>query len=258
MAVELALRDLPEYTKQRVVVFIDGQNLYHTCAEVFHHPLCHPHLLSAQLAAGRRLVETRFYTGIHDPRKYPEYHGRVDRRLKAMQAHGATVVTRRLSYVPKWVPTRRLELPDPRASLGQVRAGELVAAEVGAEKGIDVAVALDLVRYAREGRFDVAVLVSRDRDLHGAVEEVHAIGREKREVLQVEVAFLTPLDRGPFATSPPFNRVNWITRPMFQECIDLTNYTVLPVRAEEAAVAAEEVESVVVSDEPGEAGAAQG
>jgi hypothetical protein len=37
----------------RVMVFIDGQNLYKSCHELFRHPLCHPHLLAEHLAGPR-------------------------------------------------------------------------------------------------------------------------------------------------------------------------------------------------------------
>jgi uncharacterized LabA/DUF88 family protein len=36
---------------------------------------------------------------------------------------------------------------------------------VGQEKGIDVRIALDVVRHARENKFDVAVIFSQDQDL---------------------------------------------------------------------------------------------
>jgi hypothetical protein len=47
----------------KVLVFIDGQNLYKTCRSLFGHPLCHPHLLAQHLVGGRRHIECRFYTG---------------------------------------------------------------------------------------------------------------------------------------------------------------------------------------------------
>ena len=52
----------------RVMVFVDGQNLYKTCAELFGHPLCHPHLLAEHLAGTRtrNRVACRFYTGRPD------------------------------------------------------------------------------------------------------------------------------------------------------------------------------------------------
>lgn len=225
MPESVLLRDLPEYARQRVVVFIDGQNLYHRSKKTFGHPLCHPHLLAEKLADGRRLIETRFYTGIHDPRKRPEQHGAMDRRLKAMQSHGVTTITRRLSYVSNWVPRPGQNLPDANEHLGTVQPGELLAMEVGAEKGIDLALGLDLVRYAREGRYDVAVLVSRDRDLHEAAEEVHRIGTEKQEVLVVELVLPVNAEQGPFKHSKPYDGVRWLTRPMFDACIDTTDYS---------------------------------
>ncbi len=103
--------------------------------------------------------------------------------------------------------------------------GSLIAMEVGSEKGIDLAIGLDLVRFAREGQYDVAILVSRDRDLHEAVNEVHAIGTEKREALEVELVMATVGNYGRFNSSPPFDRVRWLTKPVFDSSRDDTDYS---------------------------------
>jgi len=53
----------------RVMVFVDGQNLYNTCRRTFGHPLCHPHPLAQYLAGARtnNPVACRFYTGRPNP-----------------------------------------------------------------------------------------------------------------------------------------------------------------------------------------------
>lgn len=59
------IRDLATDEHARVMVFIDGQNLYQTCRKLFGHPLCHPHLLAQHLAGPRTATppSCRFYTG---------------------------------------------------------------------------------------------------------------------------------------------------------------------------------------------------
>jgi len=46
------------------------------------------------------------------------------------------------------------------------------------EKGVDVRIAVEMIRFAREDRYDVAYLFSSDTDLVPAVEEVHSFGKK--------------------------------------------------------------------------------
>jgi uncharacterized LabA/DUF88 family protein len=50
------------------------------------------------------------------------------------------------------------------------------------EKGVDVRLAVEMIRLAREGRYDQAYLVSSDTDLVPAVEEVHSFGKRVQYV----------------------------------------------------------------------------
>lgn len=45
------------------------------------------------------------------------------------------------------------------------------------EKGVDVRLAVEMIRFAREDKYDIAYLVSSDTDLVAAVEEVKLIGK---------------------------------------------------------------------------------
>ena len=46
------------------------------------------------------------------------------------------------------------------------------------EKGVDVRLAVEMIRFAREGKFDRAYLISSDTDLVAAVEEVRLLGKK--------------------------------------------------------------------------------
>ncbi len=59
----------------------------------------------------------------------------------------------------------------------------------GREKGIDLRIGLDMLRLARHGEYDVAVLVSQDTDLNQAVDELMDLRRELDRWLVVENAF---------------------------------------------------------------------
>ncbi len=116
----------------RVMVFVDGENLYHRCRDHFDHPWIHPRGLAealveqdrAQSGGSHVLAGVRYYTGIHDPNRNPRGHSLVERRLEAYERADAVAIRIPLRY-------------DAR---GRAR-----------EKGVDVRVALDLLRLAFKG-----------------------------------------------------------------------------------------------------------
>ncbi len=50
------------------------------------------------------------------------------------------------------------------------------------EKGVDVRLAVEMIRFARENAYDIAYLVSSDTDLVAAVEEVQSFGKKVQYV----------------------------------------------------------------------------
>lgn len=50
------------------------------------------------------------------------------------------------------------------------------------EKGVDVRLAVEMIRFAREDKYDVAYLVSSDTDLVAAVEEVQSLDKKVQYV----------------------------------------------------------------------------
>ncbi|MHA2406054.1 MAG: LabA-like NYN domain-containing protein [Candidatus Hermodarchaeia archaeon] len=137
--------------RERVMVFIDGSNLLWTAKEWKGHPGFQVDVLKLinTLAKNRRLIRPYFYCGQKTP---PE-----EAQLKffhKLRYSGVTVVTRPLKQTgSRWM-----------------------------EKGIDVALVTDLLRLAFRNAFDVAIIVSGDRDFAKAFEEVKHLG------LKVEVA----------------------------------------------------------------------
>jgi hypothetical protein len=59
----------------------------------------------------------------------------------------------------------------------------------GEEKGIDVRIALDVIRLAMGGDYDVALIFSQDQDLSEAADEVKTIARERNRWIKVASAF---------------------------------------------------------------------
>ncbi|HXA15464.1 MAG TPA: NYN domain-containing protein [Thermoanaerobaculia bacterium] len=77
---------------------------------------------------------------------------------------------------------------------------------VGQEKGIDVRLALDVVRLAREDAYDVAVLFSQDQDLSEVADEVRAISIAQQRWIKVACAY--PVSPA-YTNSRGVNKTDW-------------------------------------------------
>ena len=170
---------MPEEPKEkRAVSFFDGQNLFRHAKDAFghHHPNYDPVRLAAAVCAASGWVAAgvRFYTGVPDAARSPMWHGYWTRRLTAMRRAGVTVTARKLRY-----RVERVRLPD----------GSVYDVPVQREKGIDLRLGLDVVRMARNGEFDVAVVFSQDQDLAEVAREVREIARARGCWLKIVSAF---------------------------------------------------------------------
>lgn len=157
----------------RVVTFVDYQNSHFGALRAFWSRSTSPALghinpraLGELLVARRtayglpcQLAEVRVYRGSPEPRRQPKAAAANDRQAEAWTWLGKTRVIRRpLRYPRKW------------------------PVEPAQEKGIDVAIAVDMVRLAIERAYDVGVLVSADTDLLPALEAVVELGAAHVEV----------------------------------------------------------------------------
>jgi uncharacterized LabA/DUF88 family protein len=138
----------------RVAIFIDGSNLYHSVKNSFgRHDLNFTEFAN-KLSAGRRLFRIYYYNVLQDPLQYPEGHREQADFLDAL---------RKTPYL-------------------EIRLGS-TKRTLGTEKGIDVMIATDLLYFAWSGFYDVAILVSGDADFAYAVQAVKNMGKH------VEIAY---------------------------------------------------------------------
>ena len=79
-------------------------------------------------------------------------------------------------------------LPDPRTSQGQTLNLGLTPYRKAREKGIDLALGLDVVDFALQGYMDVAVIVSSDNDLVEVARVVHDMTGRTANRVSVEAA----------------------------------------------------------------------
>ena len=136
------------------------------------------------------------------------WHGYWTRRLTAMRRVGIEVTARRLRS-----RIERVRLPD----------GTEHDVPVQREKGIDLRLGLDVVRMARNGELDVAVLFSQDQDLAEVAREIRDIARAQGRWLKIVSAF----PHGPQATAPRgINGTDWfrMDRGFYDACLDPRDY----------------------------------
>jgi uncharacterized LabA/DUF88 family protein len=140
--------------EEKVAIFIDGSNLYHSVKNNFgRHDLNFTEFAN-KLSAGRKLFRIYYYNVLQDPSQYPEGYREQQEFLDAL---------RKTPYL-------------------EVRLGSTKKA-LGVEKGIDVMIATDLLYFAWRGFYDVAILVSGDADFAYAIQAVKNMGKH------VEVAY---------------------------------------------------------------------
>jgi uncharacterized LabA/DUF88 family protein len=197
-----------EPATKRAVVFFDGQNLFHAAKAAFGHPFPNydPQLLAMAIcrARGWSLVQSRFYTGVPDARDDRFWNHFWVAKLLQMSRAGLHTYSRALRYRNQPVP---------------IPGGGVLSALVGQEKGIDVRIALDVVRLAQQDAYDVGVIFSQDQDLSEAADEVRLIAREQPRWIKLASAYPS----SPTAkNSRGINKTDWIAidRATYDACLD--------------------------------------
>jgi uncharacterized LabA/DUF88 family protein len=201
-----------EPAQKRAIAFIDGQNLFYAAKYAFGYTFPNydvPALAAAICGAhGWTISGLRFYTGIPSAADEPLWNHFWTAKLAAMSTRGVTTYSRSLRYRNQTVC-----LPD----------GSSTSVLVGQEKGIDVRLALDVVRLAREDAYDVAILFSQDQDLSEVADEVKAISVSQQRWIKVACAF--PISPA-YTNTRGIDRTDWVPfdRTVYDTCIDRTDY----------------------------------
>lgn len=190
----------------RAAVFLDYQNCWAAIREAIvgvptgtprsgqFDPIALADHILKRKAEFHSLVGVWVYRGRPDPRRDPRGHTANLRQSQTWEARGVQVRTRALQY-PRH--------PDARPR----------------EKGIDVWLAVDMVRMALTDRFDVAILGTGDSDLQPAVEAVLEAGK------RVEViGWGRGQVRRRLAVSQRNVWVNWIDRADYEAIHDPRDY----------------------------------
>jgi uncharacterized LabA/DUF88 family protein len=181
----LPMRDAPPSTIN-AMAFVDGQNLFRHAKEAFGH--FHPNYdvqkLHQKVCAekGWRPTLVNFYTGVPPQIESQEWAAYWSNRVLALKRAGVRVVTRPIRY-------RKTDVLDLDGMPLLNPDGTVKTVKTPQEKGIDVRIALDIVRLARKRQFDVALLFSQDQDLAELVEEIREISQEQDRWIKLACAF---------------------------------------------------------------------
>ena len=137
----------------RVMVFIDGSNLYHSLKGFFKRTDIDIGKLARKLLDKRRLVRLYYYNAKVGLKEEPE-------RYRNQQAFFASV-----NAIP----------------YSELRLGRLVyhnwPNSPPYEKGVDIQLATDMITHSFKNNYDVAVLVAGDNDFVGAIQSVKDNGK---------------------------------------------------------------------------------
>lgn len=198
---------------KRVAVLIDYQNVRERARACFgltaaSHPegQIHPMRLAQRIAGkrpDREVSEVRVYRGMPDSTKDPKGYGAARRQMQAWQRTPQTkVFSRTLRYPGDW--------PNVKAQ----------------EKGVDVALAVDLVLMAAKDEYDVGVVVSNDTDLLPALEAVLEL---EDSTVEVEVASWQPDAGHGYRLRIPGVSLwcNWLDRTDYEAAADRRDYNVV-------------------------------
>jgi len=137
---------------ERVMIFIDGSNLFHACKSFDDGFRIDYVKLKDFLANGRKLIRPYFY-GSFDPSD-PKNASRQKNFFRFLRSEGYEVVEKPL----------------------RMRDGRKF------EKGVDVALVTDMLSLGFEDAYDTTILVSGDGDFVHAIDKIKSMGK------RVEVA----------------------------------------------------------------------
>lgn len=203
---------ITEPASKNALAYFDGQNLFNSAKEAFGYPFPNydPLKLAREVCIrqGWTLGGVYFYTGIPDQYQDKQRHAFWAAKLAVMGTRGIHSFTRPLRYQNKTVG-----LPN----------GNFTTTMVGREKGIDVRIALDIVRHALERRCDVALVFSQDQDLSEVAKEIRTITKREQRWIKMASAFpISPTSRN----RRGINGTDWIPidRSLYDACIDPADY----------------------------------
>lgn len=145
--------------RERVMIFIDGSNLYHSLKSQFGHTDLNFEAFCRKMIGDRNLVRIYYYNAPVDQTKETEHYQDQQKFFQEM---------RRIPYL-------------------ELRLGRLVyrnwPSEPPYEKGIDVMMTTDILLLCFRDTYDTMVMVGGDTDLADALQAVKDMGKHVETAL---------------------------------------------------------------------------
>ncbi len=157
---------------------------------------------------GWELIQVRFYTGVPNQNDDPFWSYFWNHKLAMLGRQKVFIYSRPLRY-----RNRLVKLPNG--------TGHIFLA--GEEKGIDVRIAIDIIRMAHHKEYDVALIFSQDQDLSEVAAELRTITAEQGRWIKAACAFPS----SPTSSNRRgIDKTDWIPidRTTYDACIDPRDY----------------------------------
>jgi uncharacterized LabA/DUF88 family protein len=155
---------------ERVMIFIDGNNLYHSLKHVVGKTNLDFAKFSARLGSNRHLIRTYYYNAPLNKDDDEDKHRMQQSFFDSLDT--VPYLTKKFGRLEKRIV--RQTLPD----------GTFISAPTYVEKGVDTLIVIDMLTFGFKDTYDTAILVSGDEDFAIVVEKVKELGKH------VEVANL--------------------------------------------------------------------
>jgi len=140
-------------TSERVMIFIDGSNVYHSLRTHFGRRNIDIGKFCQKLIGRRRLVRAYYYNAQVGQKEEPERYKRQQNFLDSIVAIPYTELRLGRLVYNNWPNTPPYE------------------------KGVDIQLATDMITHSYKGNYDVAILVAGDNDFVGALQAVKDNGK---------------------------------------------------------------------------------
>lgn len=147
---------------RRVIVYVDGFNLYHAIDELKNDSLkwlCLRRLSESIISENEELKTVKYFSAYAT--WHPDAYARHRTYVQALQAEGVKFIA------------GKFKKKHPRCRICHARY------ETHEEKETDVNIAIHLIRDTFEDNFDRALVISADTDMHTAVEMARSINGTK-------------------------------------------------------------------------------
>jgi uncharacterized LabA/DUF88 family protein len=188
------------------ILFFDGQHLFRSAKDAWQpHPsigstnYTYPSYdvikLSNTLVSKdpqRIIKQIRFYTGVPESNINAHWHRFWSNKLRYLKSQGVETFKGRINSAQQ-------------------------------EKGVDVRIAIDLIRLTYECKYDVAMIVSQDADFGPAVQLAKEIARDQGRYLTFESCYPTPTGTTNTRGIPGTIWIE-IDRATYDSCFDPIDY----------------------------------